>query len=126
MIPQYAAAALVNENQTLVHPASAGSLPTSADQEDFVSMGAWAGAKLRRVLANTQRVVAIEWIVAGQALELRRPLTGGRGTEAALRALRELVPPWSADRSPAPDIQRVADAIATGALVERVRAEVPF
>jgi histidine ammonia-lyase len=126
MIPQYLAAALVNENQTLVHPASASSLPTSADQEDHVSMGAWAGAKLRRMVENSQRVVAVEWIVAGQALELRRPRTGGRGSEAALRALRTRVAPWTQDRSPAPDIERVTAAIASGAIVREVRDAVPF
>ncbi len=126
MVPQYLAAALVNENQTLVHPASAASLSTSADQEDFVSMGPWAGAKLRRVLANARRVVAVEWIVAGQGLELRRPRTGGVGSEAALRALRARVPSWTKDRSPAPDIERVAAAIESGTLVREVRAAVPF
>ncbi|MCI4336302.1 MAG: histidine ammonia-lyase [Thermoplasmata archaeon] len=126
MIPQYLAAALVNENQTLVHPASATSLPTSADQEDFVSMGPWAGAKLNRVLGNTRTIVAIEWIVAAQALELRRPARGGAGSEAALRALRERVAPWSTDRSPAEDIERTAAGIADGSLIARVRGEVPF
>jgi histidine ammonia-lyase len=126
MVPQYLAAALVNENQTLVHPASASSLSTSADQEDFVSMGPWAGVKLRRVLGNTRRVVAVELIVAAQALELRRPRTGGRGSEAAWRAVRTLVRPWTADRSPAPDIERVAAAVADGSLVRAVRATVPF
>ena len=126
MIPQYLAAALVNENQTLVHPASASSLPTSADQEDFVSMGPWAGAKLRRILTNTQKVVAIEWMVAAQALELRRPSHGGVGSEAALRAVREIVAPWSVDRSPAAEIDEVAGRIADGRLVRRVRTDVPF
>ena len=126
MIPQYVAAALVNENQSLVHPASASSLPTSADQEDYVSMGPWAGAKLRRMLRNTQTIVAIEWIVAGQALELRRPARGGAGPEAALRVLREHVAPWSADRSPAAEIALVTDRIADGSFVRRVRASVPF
>jgi histidine ammonia-lyase len=126
MIPQYLAAALVNENMTLVHPASAGSIPTSADQEDFVSMGPWAGSKLRHLLSNAQRVVAIEWIVAGQGLEIRRPSSGGRGSEAALRVLRELVRPWSADRSSAGDIEAVARKVADGSLVQRVRGEVPF
>jgi len=126
MIPQYLAAALVNENQTLVHPASASSLPTSADQEDFVSMGPWAGAKLRRILSNTQKVVAVEWMVAAQALELRRPTAGGAGSEAALRTLRELVAPWSTDRSPSAEIEAVAQRIADGSLVRRVRTEVPF
>ncbi|MCI4372167.1 MAG: histidine ammonia-lyase [Thermoplasmata archaeon] len=126
MVPQYLAAALVNENVTLVHPASASSLPTSADQEDYVSMGPWAGTKLRRIIENTQRVVAVEWIVAGQALELRHPRTGGRGSEAALRAVRSRVAPWTHDRSPAPDIARVASEVASGTLVREVRAEVPF
>jgi histidine ammonia-lyase len=126
MIPQYLAAALVNENATLVHPASATSLPTSADQEDFVSMGPWAGVKLRRILANTRKVVAVEWIVAAQALELRRPKRGGRGSEAAVRALRSRVAPWSVDRSPAPDIERVAALLEDGTLVREVRAEAPF
>ncbi|HEY6239079.1 MAG TPA: histidine ammonia-lyase [Thermoplasmata archaeon] len=126
MIPQYLAAALVNENQSLVHPASAASLPTSADQEDYVSMGPWAGAKLRRILSNTQKVVAIEWIAAAQALELRRPAQGGLGSEAGLRALREFVAPWSADRSPSAEIEDVARRIADGSLVRRVRTEVPF
>ncbi|MCI4354442.1 MAG: aromatic amino acid lyase, partial [Thermoplasmata archaeon] len=124
--PQYLAAALVNENQTLVHPASAASLPTSADQEDFVSMGPWAGAKLRRILTNTQKVVAVEWMVAAQALELRRPAHGGVGSEAALRTVREFVAPWSVDRSPAAEIEEVARRIADGRLVRRVRTEVPF
>ncbi|HTT15458.1 MAG TPA: histidine ammonia-lyase [Thermoplasmata archaeon] len=126
MVPQYLAAALVNENETLVHPASTASLSTSADQEDFVSMGPWAGAKLHRVLANARTVVAVEWIVAGQALELRRPRTGGRGSEAALGALRARVAPWTRDRSPADDIARVADGLRDGALVGAVRATVPF
>jgi histidine ammonia-lyase len=126
MIPQYLAAALVNENQSLVHPASAGSLPTSADQEDFVSMGAWAGAKLRRLLVNVQRIVAIEWIVGGQALELRRPDMGGEGSEVALRLLRDRVAPWTEDRSPAADIERVTGSLADGSLVRSVRSAVPF
>ena len=126
MVPQYLAAALVNENQSLVHPASAASLPTSADQEDYVSMGPWAGAKLRRMLENTRRVVAVEWIVAGQALELRRPKIGGRGSEAGLRSLRTRVAPWTEDRSPAADIDRVSSALASGALLADVRRDVPF
>lgn len=89
-------------------------------------MGPWAGSKLRRVLANTRRVVAVEWIVAGQALELRRPRPGGRGSEAALVSLRSRVAPWLRDRSPAPDIERVAGAIESGELVREVRAKVPF
>jgi histidine ammonia-lyase len=126
MIPQYLAAALVNENVSLAHPASAASFSTSADQEDFVSMGAWSGAKLHRLLANSRTVVAVELLVGAQALELRRPKAGGAGSEAALRAIRELVPPWGADRPPAPEIDRLAHAVADGSLVRKVRAAVPF
>ncbi len=126
MVPQYVAAALVNENASLVHPASATSVPTSADQEDYVSMGAWAGAKLARVLGNARKVVAIEWMVAGAALEHRRPRKGGHGSEAALAALRDRVQPWDADRSPADDIDRLSTALANGDLVRSVRARVPF
>jgi histidine ammonia-lyase len=126
MVPQYLAAALVNENVTLVHPASASSLPTSADQEDYVSMGPWAGTKLRRIIDNTRRIVAVEWIVAGQALELRHPRTGGVGSEAALQAVRARVAPWIQDRSPAADIARVTDDLGSGALVREVRTQVPF
>jgi histidine ammonia-lyase len=126
MIPQYLAAALVNENVSYAHPASAASFPTSADQEDFVSMGAWAGAKLHKLLANGRTVVAVELLVAAQALELRRPKSGGRGSEAALRAVRELVDPWAKDRSPAPDIERLAAAVADGSLARKVRVVAPF
>ncbi|MCI4362799.1 MAG: histidine ammonia-lyase [Thermoplasmata archaeon] len=123
MIPQYLASALVVENAGLSHPASALSLPTSADQEDYNSEGAWAGAKLRRMIENARRVVAVEWLVGGMALELRRPRTGGHGSEAALRALRGLVPALDRDRPPAPDIERLAAAIADGSLLRRVRAQ---
>ena len=126
MIAQYLAAALVNENLALSHPASTGSLPTSADQEDFVSMGAWAGAKLRQVIENTRTVLAVEWAVGAQALEMRRPLSGGRGSEAALRAVRETVRPWSSDRAPAADIESLRARIGDGSLVAKVRAEVPY
>jgi histidine ammonia-lyase len=126
MVPQYLAAALVNENVTLAHPASVSSLPTSADQEDYVSMGPWAGVKLRRIVENTRRVLAVEWIVSAQALELRHPRTGGRGSEAALAAVRSRVASWTHDRSPAADIARVTDDLASGGLVGAVRALVPF
>ena len=126
MVLQYVAAALVNENATLAHPASATSLSTSADQEDFVSMGAWAGAKLHRLLENARTVVAIEWLVAGASLERRRPRSGGRGSEAALRALRARANAWTVDRSSTDDVRRVAAVIRTGDLVREVRSTVPF
>lgn len=123
MIAQYLASALVVENAGLAHPASAISLPTSADQEDFNSEGAWAGAKLRRLLENARRVVAVELLLGAQALEFRRPRVGGAGSEAALRAIRGLVPPLDEDRPLGPDIERIAQAIADGTLLRRMRVE---
>jgi histidine ammonia-lyase len=123
MIPQYLAAALTNEGATLVHPASASSLSTSADQEDFVSMGPWAGVKLRRMIGNAWTVLAIEWVLAGEALEHRRPARGGVGSERALRELRRLVAPLERDRPPAPDLERVAHALADGTLIGAVLSD---
>ena len=74
MIAQYAAAALVNECQTLAHPAGAGSIPTSAGQEDFNSMGAWAALKARNVVEHCAHVIATELACACQGIEFHRPL----------------------------------------------------
>ncbi|HEX9067807.1 MAG TPA: histidine ammonia-lyase [Ktedonobacterales bacterium] len=115
MIAQYSAAALVNEIKVLAHPASIDSIPTSAGMEDFVSMGATSGIKLREVLELTRRVVAIELLTAAQGLEFRRPLKPGLGALRAYEVVRELVPALTADRTPAPDIAALAEAIATGA-----------
>lgn len=120
MIPPYVAAALVAENQVLVHPASASSLPTSANQEDFNSQGATAGAKGRRLLENLFRGVAVELLLAGQALELRRPSKGGAGSEAALAALRRRVPPLTEDRPPAPDLERIFQGLRDGSLLREM------
>jgi histidine ammonia-lyase len=122
MIPPYVAASLVAENQGLVHPASAFSLPTSANQEDYNSMGATAGAQGMRLLENVRRIVAIELLVACQALEQRRPAHGGRGTEATWEAVRRRVPPLTDDRSPAPDIERLAGAVRDESLVREVES----
>ena len=124
MIPPYVAASLVAENQVLVHPASAYSLPTSANQEDFNSMGATSGAKARKLLENLWRVVAIELLVAAQALEQRRPARGGAGTEAIHAAVRRRVPALTEDRSPAPDLALLAQALSDGSLLAEVGPEV--
>ncbi len=120
MIPPYVAAALVAENQLSVHPASALSLPTSANQEDFNSQGATAGAKGRHLLENLFRGVAVEFLLAGQALELRRPLRGGVGSEAALAALRRRVPPLTEDRPPAPDLEGIFRGLMDGTLLREM------
>ncbi|MBI4062173.1 MAG: histidine ammonia-lyase [Elusimicrobia bacterium] len=91
MIAQYAAAALASENKTLAHPASADSVPTSANKEDFVSMGMWSALKLKQVVWNSAQIVAIELVCAAQAIEFHRPLKSGRGVEEGLAVLRAKV-----------------------------------
>ena len=98
MIAQYVAAALASELKTLAHPASVDSIPTSALQEDYNSMGAGSALKLRRAVANVQRILAIELLLAAQALDFRAPLAPGRGSAAARAALRARVPALDADR----------------------------
>jgi histidine ammonia-lyase len=116
MIAQYAAAALVNECQVLAHPAGAGSIPTSAGQEDFNSMGAWAALKARTVVEHAARVIATELVCACQGLEFHRPLRTTPQLEDAVARVREIVPRVEEDRSLAEEIGRLADAIRTGKL----------
>lgn len=114
MMVQYTAAALASEGKTLAHPASADSIPTSAGAEDHVSMAPWAARKLGLAVANARRVVACEMLAGARALDTRRPLTGGRGTEALQRAMREVVPQRAGDRPPSPDLEALAAWIADG------------
>ena len=99
MIPQYTAAALVSENKVLCHPASVDSIPTSLGQEDHVSMGGISATKLREVLRNVERVLAIELFTVAQALDYRKPLRPGRGVGTAHDAIRERVPHREADHT---------------------------
>lgn len=92
MIPQYSAAALVSENKVLAHPASVDSIPSSANQEDHVSMGNTAARKLREIVENTRRVVAIEAFAACQAIDFREGFTLGKGTGMLYEAIRKEVP----------------------------------
>lgn len=114
MIAQYTAAALVAENRVLSHPASVDSVPTSGLQEDHVSMGWGAGRKLETVLDNATWVVAIELLCAAEGTRHRAPLGPGAGTGAVLARIREVVEPLDRDRSPAPDIEAIADLISSG------------
>jgi histidine ammonia-lyase len=123
MIPQYVAAALVSENKALAHPASVDSIPTSAGQEDHVSMGNAAGLKGWQVLANAERALAIELLAGAQAVEFLAPLEPGVGTEAARRFVRTLSPRVTEDRSLAADIEAVAAAIRDGSVADAVEAE---
>jgi histidine ammonia-lyase len=124
MIAQYTAAALVSENKVLAHPASVDSIPTSANQEDHVSMGMIGARKAADILRNLRYVLAIELLCAAQALDYRGPLRPGRGSQAARLALRERVQPLSGDRIIHQDIETAAELIASGDLLARVEAEV--
>jgi histidine ammonia-lyase len=123
MIPQYVAASLVSENKALCHPASVDSIPTSAGQEDHVSMGNAAGLKAWQVLANSEATVAIELLAGAQAVEFHAPLEPGIGGRAARAAVRELSPRLRDDRPLGGDIEAVAGAIRDGSLVAAVEAE---
>jgi histidine ammonia-lyase len=124
MIPQYVAAALVSENKALSHPASVDSIPTSAGQEDHVSMGNAAGLKAWQVVANAERVLAIELLAGAQGVELLAPLEPGQGVRAARAHVRTLSERLVEDRQLAGDIERVTTTIQDGSLIEAVEAEV--
>src|SRR6058998_3545676 len=114
MIPQYVAAALVSESKALCHPASVDSIPTSAGQEDHVSMGNAAGLKAWQVLTNAESALAIELLAGAQAIEFFAPLEPGVGARAARDAVRALSPRVGDDRSLAGDIGLIAHAIRDG------------
>jgi histidine ammonia-lyase len=116
MLVQVSAAALVSECKTLAHPASVDSIPTSAGQEDHVSMSTWAARKLDRVVASVRQVLAMEYLAAVQALEFHRPLESSPVLEEAVRLLRDRVPRLEEDRVMAPDFAAAAE------LLERLAA----
>ncbi|MBI3039657.1 aromatic amino acid lyase, partial [bacterium] len=120
MIVQYTAASLVSENKILAHPASVDSIPTSAYQEDHVSMGTIAARKAAMILDHCAWVLGIEWICASQAYEFIKPLGLGKGTGLAYNLLRQVVPPLNEDRILAPDIKLAHDLIWNGDLLKRV------
>jgi histidine ammonia-lyase len=120
MVAQYTAAALVSENKVLCHPATVDSIPTSAGQEDHVSMGTIAARKLMRVVEHTRTVLAIELLCAAQALDLRGNLPPGAGVAAAHRALRAQVPHLEQDRLMSADIARANAMLEDGSLLAAV------
>jgi histidine ammonia-lyase len=124
MIPQYVAASLVSENKVLAHPASVDSIPTSAGQEDHVSMGNAAGVKAWQVLANVERVLAIELLAGVQGIEFLAPLQPGTGVRAAREVVRSHSPRLRDDRPLSGDIESVAEAVRNGSLVDAVESEV--
>jgi histidine ammonia-lyase len=117
MMAQTTAAALVSENKTLAHPASVDSIPTSANQEDHVSMGMWAARKARNILENVRSVLAIEFLAAAQALDFHE-MKPGRGVEKARQAIRSKVPHLAKDRYLARDIETAEKLIRDGTLLE--------
>ncbi|MFL5949090.1 MAG: histidine ammonia-lyase, partial [Gaiellaceae bacterium] len=123
MIPQYVAASLVSENKVLAHPASVDSIPTSAGQEDHVSMGNAAGLKAWQVLVNAERVLAIELLAGAQGVEFLAPLQPGVGVRAVREFVRSLSPRLRDDRPLAPDIEAIALAVRDGSLVGAVEAD---
>jgi histidine ammonia-lyase len=135
MIAQYTAAALASENKVLAHPSSVDSIPTSANQEDHVSMGASAARHARTVLGHVQQIVAIELLCAAQALDLRLAalVTGGddeatggprpgAGVAEALDRIRERVTPLGDDREPGPDLAATLALVRDGVLTDLVVA----
>jgi histidine ammonia-lyase len=124
MLAQYTQAAMVAENRRLAVPASTDSLPTSAMQEDHVSMGWGAARKLRMVVANLSRILTVELTCAARALDLRAPLQPGQGTAAARDAVRAAVPGPGPDRWLAPELAEVEALVASGAVVEAVESAI--
>jgi len=122
MLYQYAAASLVSENKVLVHPASADSIPTSANQEDHVSMGSIAARQAAEILRNVEHVLALELLCAGQGLDfrLRSGAEPGIGVAEAHRRLRERVDHVADDRDPGPDIRAALDLVRSGVFLDLV------
>jgi histidine ammonia-lyase len=122
MIYQYTAAALVSENKVLAHPASVDSIPTSANQEDHVSMGSISARHARTVLAHVERILAIELLVAAQALDLRLATSDGAapgaGVAEALTRIRAVVRHLDGDREPGPDLAAATALVHEGALAD--------
>ena len=111
MIAQVTCAALASENKTLAHPASIDSLPTSANQEDHVSMATFAARRLRDIFDNVAGILAIEWLAACQGLDFRKPLQTSERLQSLMQLLRKDVPFYDKDRYFAPDIEAAKQLI---------------
>jgi histidine ammonia-lyase len=123
MIAQVTAAALASENKALSHPHSVDSLPTSANQEDHVSMAPSAGKRLWEMAQNTRGILAVEWLAAAQGLDLRNGLKTSPKLEQARGILRKEVPFYEKDRFFAPDINAATELLASRCLNELVTAK---
>ncbi|MDQ6923090.1 MAG: histidine ammonia-lyase [Pseudomonadota bacterium] len=125
MMAHVTAAALASENKSLAHPASVDSLPTSANQEDHVSMSTFAARRLGEMAENTRTIVAIELLAAAQGIDFHAPLKTSEKLQAVHGAVRERVAFYAEDRCFAPDIAAISDFIASGTLTEEIAAVLP-
>ncbi len=121
MIAHVTAAALASENKSLAHPASVDSLPTSANQEDHVSMATFAARRLQPMIANTAHILGIELLAAAQGIEFLRPLRSSAALESAHALLRERCPAMPTDRYIAPDIEHATGLVLDGSLARLLR-----
>lgn len=124
MIAQVTAAALASENKSLAHPASVDSLPTSANQEDHVSMATYAARRLLQMSENTAGIIAVELLAACQGIDFRRPLTSSTPLENIHGLVRDHVKFYAEDRFFAPDIAAVMKLITSGAIRTRVKLSI--
>lgn len=124
MLAQYTAGALCAENRILAHPAATQSIPAAADQEDFVSMGMTTTLKTKQILKNAQAILGIEMMAAAQAMDFRRPLRGGKGTEAAYDVIRKHVAFLEEDRPLYPDNNAMAALVESGEILDAVEKAV--
>lgn len=124
MIVQYSAAALVSENKVLAHPASVDSIPSSANQEDHVSMGTIASRKAKEIMENARKVIAMEILAACQAIDLRKIDVLGKGTKVAYDIIREQITHYDKDRVMYVDINKVEEIIMTNVIADKVEKEI--
>jgi len=122
MIAHVTAASLASENKSLAHPASVDSLPTSANQEDHVSMATFAARRLQAMVDNVAGILGIEFLAAAECIEFLRPLTSSKTLEAAHALLRGQCPRMQSDRYLAPDIERATALVKRGELIPLLRA----
>jgi len=122
MLAHVTAAALASENKTLAHPASVDTIPTSAGQEDHVSMAPWAGLKLLRIADNVTAIVGLELAAAAAALDVQRPLTTTPELQPVYADVRKAVPEWTGDRRPDRDIAALKALVAGGGVAARLPA----
>ncbi len=125
MMPQIVAAALASESKVLAHPASVDTIPTSANQEDHVSMATFAANRLHTMLDNVEKIVAIELLAAAQGIEFHHPRKSSPTLETAIQQIRTVSPRYGSDRSLAPDIEEIAAMVNGGGFCEPGKSILP-